>query len=524
MDDEKKSPKHSEGSNPSEFDALSELKDDFDPKKAQSLKNGDTEKNPVGPSDFELFYEQAKNPLDSDKTMQAIIFAYLDSDGCATKTFNSLYAKLQGVGIEEKEHDDINTEDRQRFEEKMYSLWKKNTLELTKDKKKKTTESGVDIDPLKFLLGDFIRNHPECKTESQLIEAMEELNDPSTHSQFIPAFQNFLQKANEEYQMSAETLMRHCLEENDWCIRDYPWTHVKSRYVEGNVAKNKPEIQHRFYLNADSSSVYAIVNAMVDEYSKEHVPYYFKFADDEERSDNIVIYSSTEDLIGNLKVLQNVKQKNPELAIHLNQPPILTGVIDGNIGYGAQPINAKESYNNLRCLIIYRAIRKTALEWAKSNCDSAVDWGDGKSEIFRKDFGKVFANEFKDYMLPRATWTKDGLYTYGFNEFDFKDGSSTLDNIAKFIAEQTPRAINSILNGEEVDMKARVRYEKVHQFGDSFFHDVLMKYSTSMALLNDPDFLNNVRHNIKEECPKNGIDKDKFVFDDWTLKSMGIKK
>lgn len=124
-------------------------------------------------------------------------------------------------------------------------------------------------------------------------------------------------------------------------------------------------VQHRFYLNIDFNSLYKFIDILRDKCNKKNVPYHFKFSN-ENRSDMLVIYSSTGNLIAYYEMMNEIRQEHPELISDIKKPPILTGVIDGWIGYGYEPGN-NISYNQKLSMILHDAITNETKDFLKEN-------------------------------------------------------------------------------------------------------------------------------------------------------------
>jgi len=125
-----------------------------------------------------------------------------------------------------------------------------------------------------------------------------------------------------------------------------------------------------------------------------HLPYYFKFDQYANRDDTIVIYSSTANLTKYVEILQEIKREHPELVSRAKEPPVLTGQIDGWIGYGSEPSKTPDgknhSFNEVRSNAIEPAIAQTTKKWIMDHRSMQITYQDQKVN-------------FQDYIAMKST-------------------------------------------------------------------------------------------------------------------------
>ena len=136
-------------------------------------------------------------------------------------------------------------------------------------------------------------------------------------------------------------------------IEDRYWVHVKSELINADFAYGINAISNRLYLNINRSQVEKLALMITNECQKRKIPYYFKYSNSIQRDDSFVIYSDNEHLEEYIEILDKIKQTG---IIKFGKPPILTGVINGYIGYGAEPDNRydeeRQSYTEKRMSIV----------------------------------------------------------------------------------------------------------------------------------------------------------------------------
>ena len=204
----------------------------------------------------------------------------------------------------------INRVERDKFYANCFNAWKKNVISMSKEEFKKLLDRGsYNKDFIK--LRNYMLKVPDIHSYEEMKELYYGDNTPEE--------------------------IKQLLEKYGWdSLGAYSgWIHTDSRYLCAKRT-NRPKIEHRLYINTDSISLYKIINLFMSECSKKGIPFYFKFDNSSGfRDDSIPIYSSTEHLLDYIEILNNIKKNNPDLNFY--NPPLLTGKINGFIGYGSEP-------------------------------------------------------------------------------------------------------------------------------------------------------------------------------------------
>lgn len=126
-------------------------------------------------------------------------------------------------------------------------------------------------------------------------------------------------------------------------------------YSALDLHRNK--VEARFYLGLDSKSAAEFSKDYMILCKEKNIPAYFKILKNDERGDNIVIYTSYQDAQTNLDAIKEIKQKRPELFKNAIVPNKLLAKIDNVIGFGEEPTvkddeNEKFSFTTLRAKYI----------------------------------------------------------------------------------------------------------------------------------------------------------------------------
>jgi len=153
------------------------------------------------------------------------------------------------------------------------------------------------------------------------------------------------------------------------------WYYAESRDFEG-------EKNHRLYIGTQNRDTLVFARKLIEKCIDKNVPFNFKFGYDGSRSDKVVIYSTDEQLIQYIDVLNEIKQENPDLISRCSNVPVTTIPVDGWIGYGVENQSSKNgSFNENTSKACLLAFRKTMLD----NIDN-MDLNLLDEEIFTESF------------------------------------------------------------------------------------------------------------------------------------------
>lgn len=135
------------------------------------------------------------------------------------------------------------------------------------------------------------------------------------------------------------------------------------------------ETNNRLYINCPKQNIADIIITFAEKCKEQGLPYYFKHCTDNEsvnarRADQIVIYSNIIDTADYVQILREMAQENPQLVQSCGNPPVLTGNIDGWIGFGDEPLRSQKkelgkkdvSYSSFRTAIITELMTNRFIE------------------------------------------------------------------------------------------------------------------------------------------------------------------
>ncbi len=447
-------------------------------------------------------YNQIENPINDSNVFKRLIEVYSLS--------GDLYSGLQ-YSFVKRTKGKWNDADSDYFYSMMFNKWKNSIVLLTEEKFRELNKTGsYGNDFIK--MRKFLKTIPDVKTEK-------EANDI------------FFGKYNDEELRGA--------------LKKYRWTafgegngnfvHVCSRYVTAKQDKY-PHVEHRLYLNTDSSVTFKMINLFVKKCDEWQIPYYFKFDPYGDRADTIVIYSSTENLTKYIDILQEIKKIHPDLVSMTNEPPILTGKIDNWIGYGAEPSRdsngKKHSYNEIRAKIVESAICSVTKKWIIDHKNDKVTYNTkypGRTFLYKEYLAmkvteKVIDNLEKKFIhfvrnkdkLPerygRIKNENDVINFLGYSLDDLKS-PTFIETIYKHLCSQMDIVLSNMYKTDYTEpIKFNVRNGKQIRVSYNDFERVIKEQSVKI-LKRHPNFEKDIRFAIGENAKKYGIDVDKFCFD-----------
>ena len=274
------------------------------------------------------------------------------------------------------------------------------------------------------------------------------------------------------------------------------WTYISHNSINPSKYK-KFIVDHRLYLNTENIDTYKVMELFRNKCKERELDYHFKFSDNGDRDDTIVIYSDDKKLSKYLEILEEIKKEEPEIVKRAQTPPMLTGKIDGWIGYGSEPKLDEDgkntnSFNSVRSGIIQNAISKETIKWIRENKELTKE-DTGLNEYLTK---QIYDDIIKDkYRMYKSVYEP---------EFQEKILKKLENDIAKNKSEILEGRFDGIKEFNIDDINIEVDSEMIQRAFRPFSKKILKK---------DPSFLGKVRDAIKEEGLANGIDSEKFCFD-----------
>ena len=406
---------------------------------------------------YHEMYEKIENPLNDDEVVRKLIEGY--SDELRTKEY---YKKLVQVNYKEKKYTGINMEDKDRLVSQIFNDWKKDlTLNIKDDEIKKYNKDFP-------YLREFLKNTPYVKSAKEFFKIERKVDEDEKLEIIYPKYTPFSHGKS--------------------------WTYISHNSINPSKYK-KIIVDHRLYLNTENIDTYKVMELFRNKCKERELDYHFKFSDIGDRDDTIVIYSDDKKLSKYLEILEEIKKEEPEIVKRAQTPPMLTGKIDGWIGYGSEPKLDEDgntnSFNNVRSGIIQNAISKETIKWIRENKELTKE-NTGLNEYLTK---QIFDDIKDKYRMVKSVDEP---------EFQEKLLKKLENDISKNKSEILEGKFDGVKEFNIDDINIKVDSEMIQRAFRPFSKKILKK---------DPSFLGKVRDAIKEEGLANGIDSEKFCFD-----------
>lgn len=456
-------------------------------------------------------YNQIHNPIDDISVIEKLINAYANN----SKGFGGYYGQLTKTVQKEHNKGQYYREDADRFYAMLFNKWKNSIVAMTRDEFVELYKQGsYGQDFIK--MRNYLKNIPDVSTMKEADEIF--------------------------YGSKSDKELEDALEKYSWKSfgGGSGWIHVCSRYLTAKKDQY-PNVEHRLYLDTESLDTYKMTTYLVEKCDEHNLPYYFKFDQYADRDDTIVIYSSTENLTKYVEILQEIKREHPELVSRAKEPPVLTGKIDGWIGYGSElaktPDGQRHSFNEIRAKVLENSIGKVTKQWIMNHRNQQITY-QGQKMLFQeyiamKSTEKLIADlerrylsyEENDKKVAQRNGTKYNPTTVsdrlGYTLQDVRS-SRFKQNIYRVLRDKMISSLPQVCNGSYKDMDAinmNVRNGKQITFSGYDLETIIQQLSVNISK-NAPNFISSVQAEIKNNAKKYGIDSEKFCFDTKARETM----
>lgn len=456
-------------------------------------------------------YNQIHNPIDDPRVIEKLINAYAN----LSKGFGGYYGQLTKTVQKEHNKGQYYREDADRFYAMLFNKWKNSIVAMTRDEFVQLYRKGsYGQDFIK--MRNYLKNVPDVSTMKEADEIF--------------------------YGNKGDKELESALDKYSWKSfgGGSGWIHVCSRYLTAKKDQY-PNVEHRLYLDTESLDTYKMITYLVEKCDEHHLPYYFKFDQYANRDDTIVIYSSTENLTKYVEILQEIKKEHPDLVSRAKEPPVLTGQIDGWIGYGSEPSKTpdgkRQSFNEVRAKTLEYSIGTVTKQWIMSHRNQEITYQDQKLSfqdyVAMKSAEKLVADLEKRFLYyeekdkkvaQRNGKTYNQLTVIDRLGYALQDvrSSQFKQSVYRILKDHMGTLLPRICNGSYKDMDTinmNVRNGKKITFSGDDLETIIQRLSVNIAK-NDPNFIPTVQATIKKEASQYGIDSEKFCFDTKTREKM----
>lgn len=456
-------------------------------------------------------YNQIHNPIDDISVIEKLINSYANN----SKGFGGYYGQLTKTVQKEHNKGQYYREDADRFYAMLFNKWKNSIVAMTRDEFVELYKQGsYGQDFIK--MRNYLKNIPDVSTMKEADEIF--------------------------YGSKSDKELEDALEKYSWKSfgGGSGWIHVCSRYLTAKKDQY-PNVEHRLYLDTESLDTYKMTTYLVEKCDEHNLPYYFKFDQYADRDDTIVIYSSTENLTKYVEILQEIKREHPELVSRAKEPPVLTGKIDGWIGYGSEPAKTpdgqRHSFNEIRAKVLENSIGKVTKQWIMNHRNQQITY-QGQKMLFQeyiamKSTEKLIADLERRYLSyeenDKKVAQRNGI-RYNPTTVNDRLGYTLQDvrspqfkqNIYRVLRDKMISSLPQVCNGSYKDMDAinmNVRNGKQITFSGYDLEIIIQQLSVNISK-NDPNFISSVQAEIKNNAKQYGIDSEKFCFDTKARETM----
>lgn len=418
--------------------------------------------------DYQEIYEKIENPLNDDEVIKKLIEGY--SDELGTKQY---YKKLTEVYRDQKKYTELNMDDKDKFVSEIFNEWKNDITKNISDEDIKSYNNQNFA-----RLRECIKNIPDIKDFKENLKVYKRLKK--------------LDKLDKD---SKKTELTDIYQDYAAFFPEGTWTYIRYNSINASKPKNFT-VDHRLYLNTENIDTYKVMELFRNKCKERELNYLFKFAEKGDRDDTIVIYSDDRKLSDYIEILEEIKKEEPEIVKRAQTPPMLTGKIDGWIGYGSEPPldeNGKHtnSFNSVRSGIIQNAISKETMKWIREN-----------KELTKEDL------ELNEYLTKQISDDIKDKYRMYKSVYEPEFQEKLLKKLENDIAKNKSEILEGRFDGVKEFNIDGINIEVDSQMIQRAFRPLSKK-----ILKKDPSFLEKVRNGIKQEGIANGIDPEKFCFD-----------
>ena len=289
------------------------------------------------------------------------------------------------------------------------------------------------------------------------------------------------------------------------------WDHIDSSAVLYG-RHSRDIIEHRLYLNCDSTYTHQIAYELVKRCHERHQRYYFKFDEFGNRDDTLVIYCSSDSINTFVDILNEIK-RDLQLDDKLHTPPLLTGKIDGWIGYGSEPddVNGKRySFNTKREEHLSKCIREETAAWIGRNKEHSFNIN-GKKMSYRDYVVEKLIISKKNSLTK---YTKDDDKFYSLHRFHktVLDDSRFKDYLRTILKNNFDYIIRSLYSNDK-DFKLEFKVEQGTYSISKYDLEGLLKDQIKFIMKVSSKYRYDLLGRIRNTASNFDIDPSNYAFD-----------
>ena len=283
------------------------------------------------------------------------------------------------------------------------------------------------------------------------------------------------------------------------------WNTFKSWYLLGTDKISSKDISHRFYFGISNSKLYEFANVLYDNLKNANIPFNFKTDVNNgiQRTDKLVLYTTTPLLEQTMSVIEKVKRDRPDLLSYCSEPSIIVGKYDDKIGYASEDTSQNNSYTELMCESFISSIENSLKTYTHNNPNSQIKLKyQQKIQEYIKNGKNVELDNIKNRILLNILIN---------NDVTFKQ---------LLLSEFRKELLNKGIDLENVCFNKKVKQEVEKTYGKSDVNNIITLPNGKTMTQDEYLKVNNVLYWIPSTCVvtlKNGEKLTGEEFVKWVL-------
>ncbi len=469
---------------------------------------------------FEEIYQRVQNPLDKEQNLNKIIDFYKVSkrtgygfesiDRGIRANQGSMYDNIASAVVQDLSK--YNIQDKEIFMVNLYNKWIKELTSLTPKQKTFVKLQYENLDGLIDVLNSV------GKVESlQDIENLKKNPLVSSKMNNVETWQGAF------------------------------FNHIMSSKVSG-YKESINGVKHRLYIGAKHKDIYKLANQFMEECHRKDLPYYFKFdANYQDRVDTVVIYSDDENFTNYINILNDIKEKYPDIVNDCGEPSLVAGNYDGWIGIADEPLRYKldehkydnPSFTQTRSVMLEESLDNVVVSFYQKylNCQEKINYN-GKE----RSISECFRYKLLESLKEEAQRSVDSHPLFDFKSLSESEKNTLRDKFIELINKFTNDDLYAVVLAFRNSINGRWTQNADNQIHKKFMDksveinlisgkkiewgitprivDYAMKKMVDIFQTNNSDFSQEVRTKIDEVCELHEVDPVKFVFNSDTRTRM----
>lgn len=270
------------------------------------------------------------------------------------------------------------------------------------------------------------------------------------------------------------------------------------------------KIDCRLYLNTTPENSCKIGELLLKECYKKHMRVYFKFDTSGLRNDTMLLYTSYERVNDFVQILDQIKQKYPQLFVGAEKVSLLTARVSDCISYGEEPEYKHSSFNSERCDAIDNFVdsQLSKARMSIKNYNGVIQTSKGEKLALRDYIIYRLRESFMEALNQTQKNIKNKVYPENLDRKNIRSYieiqnnifSSCQTNMPQYAVEQIEKQADRILNnlkfGARLSSNYTLYFKTTKKELFNFSEDYIEKQMKTRGYLEYPV---TVHYNIEEK-------------------------